>query len=248
MQKNPVLFYREGTCALGSIIALLWLDQPFQLCRLESDKDVTGGDFEKLNALDLVPTLFIDGVVISENIAVLPYLGLKAIDRGLYFEPGTAQFDQLNRAIGFLASDLHKSFGAVLAPKMFHPDPAVQKEIKENFRQGQLKTMIQHANDHLLRTTFFYDRPTVGDAYLFAISQWMEKLYDVKREFPHVFRFREAMLKDNSVIKALAIDSGKLIDADGSAFLGHVDPRAFTHQAVARKAEVDRATGFGAAA
>ena len=55
----PVLFYGKGTCALGAVISLFWLDRPFRLCRLE-EGDNENTDFLKLNALCQVPVLYTD--------------------------------------------------------------------------------------------------------------------------------------------------------------------------------------------
>jgi glutathione S-transferase len=227
------------------MLSLFWLGKPFKLCRIEDEND-GDADYAKLNALDQVPLLFIDGDVITENGGILNHIGLEGVERGLHFKPGTREYDQLNRAIGFISSDLHKSFAGVWMPEIFHDDKKVQAQIKDKVVKGHLHDVIQHANDHLLRSITLYDRPTVGDAYLFALSQWMVDLYDLKSEFPNIARFREALLKDESVRKAVAVDEGKLKEGDGrDGFLGHVEFKSFVKEAVTRKEARDRERGEG---
>ena len=237
MDKTPVLFYQAGTCSLGALISLLWLDQPFRLCRLE-DGDNTNEDYLKLNALGEVPTLFLDGTVLTENVAILQHIGLKDLRRRITFEPGTEAFDQLQRALGFLSSDFHKSFMALFNGEVFHPDKKIQDEIKKMVIQGHLREVMDHAEIHLLRTPLMFDQPTVPDAYLYAMARWTADLYNLPKEFPHLVRFQKTMEKDPSVQLALKIESGEVMDATGS-FEGHVDFKKFTKKAALRKAELD---------
>ncbi len=237
MDKTPVLFYQEGTCSLGALISLLWLDAPFRLCRLEN-ADHENPEYLKLNALGEVPTLFMDGVVLTENVAILQHIGLQDLRRKLTFQPGSESFDQLQRALGFLSSDFHKSFMAVFNGAVFHPNPKVQEEIKNMVVKGHLREVVDHAEVHLLRTPLMFDHPTVPDAYLYAMARWTADLYNLPKEFPHLVRFQKTMDQDPSVKLALQIERGEQQEPVG-CFLGHVDFKTFTAQAAARKAEVD---------
>jgi glutathione S-transferase len=243
MDKTPVLFYEEGTCSLGALISLIWLNEPFYLCRLE-ENDNENPDYLTLNALGQVPLLYTDGTVLTENVAILQHLAMRGTKQGLAFKPGTPEFDQFNRALGFLTSDFHKSFFPIFAVESLSHDPKTQEEIKTNTIEGHLREVFQHANDHLLRTTFLFDHPTPIDAYLFAMARWGDNFYDIEKEFPHIKRFQNAMMKNEEVQFALEIESGKQKGSQGS-FLGHKEFKSFVKAAAERKLAMDQQKGDG---
>jgi glutathione S-transferase len=246
MKKSPVLFYSEGTCALASLITLLWLDQPFRLCRIEeSDSESDAGrEYLKLNGLGEVPTLFLDGTVLTENIAILQHLAQLDLSKQLTFPVGTREFDQLNRALGFLTSTFHKSFLPLFATEQFHPDEKIQQEIRDTVLKGHLREVFRYTSEHLLRTTLMFEQPSIGDAYLFAMARWGAYFGNVHEEFPHFVRFQKRMEQDPAVQIALRIEKGEIKDAAGN-FLGHVPFESFVHEAVHRKLEVDGARAEG---
>ena len=239
MDKTPVLFYREGTCALGALISLLWSGEAFRLCHLQ-ESDETNPDYLKLNALGEVPTLFTDGVVISENVAILQHIGFLNLSPGITFEPGSGYFDQLQRALGFLSSSFHKSFMPIFSPELFHEDKKVQTEMRQKFIAGHLREMMEHTEIHLLRTPLLFDHPTVGDAYLYAMVRWTEDLYNLPKEFPHLVRFQKAMNQLPEVALALRIESGQHKDGVKN-FKGHVEFKDFVRDAAHRKRQLDHA-------
>jgi glutathione S-transferase len=242
MENSPVLFYQEGTCSLGALISLIWLGKPFRICRIEG-KDNENPDYLKINALGEVPTLYLDGTVVTENVAILQHIAYQDLNRKLTFRAGTPQFDQMNRALGFLTSDFHKAFFPIFVGGAFHPDKKVQEEIKKHVIEGRLREVWNHAEEHLLRTTFLFNQPMIADAYLFAMARWGEEYFDIETEFPNFARFQKAMNEDPAVKLALQIESGKQKQARGT--LSHVDFSSFVKEAAERKEETDRVRGDG---
>jgi glutathione S-transferase len=243
MEKTPVLFYKEGACSLGSLITAIWLGEPFYVSRVE-DKDTSNGDFLAINPMGEVPTLFIDGKVITENIAVLTHLAFQDLSKKLIFAPATIDFDEFMRVLGFLTSSFHKSFAPLYLAVDWVSDPKVQEEIKMSTVQGSIREMFSYVDEHLLRTTFMYDRPMAIDAYLFAMVRWGDELFDIGHEFPHIKRFQDAMAKNEGVQFALAIESQKQTQAFG-AFKGVKNFNSFVHEAAARKNQIDLKNGDG---
>jgi len=245
MTNTPVLFYHEGTCSLAPLISLIWLDRPFRLCRLENEEDFKNSDFLTLNPLGEVPLMYLDGTILTENVAILQHIGLTDFSRGITFKPGTPEFDQMNRALGFITSDFHKSFFPLFGVQSLHHDTKIQGEIKANMVHGPLRAMYEYVSDHLLHGDFIFDHPMIADAYLFATSRWGEHFFNIAKDFPKIKRFQTAMASDWAVKLALAIESGKQKDSIQN-FLGHVEFISFVKEAVARKKEVDQANGVGA--
>ena len=243
MEKTPVLFYKEGTCSLASLITQVWSKKPFYVTRVE-DKDLENGDLLTITAMGEVPMIYLDGTVITENVAVLTHIALLDLSKKLIFQPGTPDFDQFMRALGFLTSSFHKSFFPLFMAEDLTTDKKSQEEIKQNTIQGHIREMFDYVDEHLLRTTFMYEHPMAIDAYLFAMARWGEDLFDIAKEFPHIKRFQEAMGKDPGVQLALAIETQKQKDAKGG-FLGVKEFETFIKEAAKRKREVDLEKGDG---
>jgi len=221
MNSTPTLFYQQGACSLGALISLVWLGRPFQVCRVEQNRGESP-EYLELNALGEVPLLYADGAVITENVAILQHIAFQDLGKNLIFRPNTPEFDQLNRALGFLSSDFHKAFAGVFHSSAFHPDKKIQEEIKKTTIVGHLREMVEHANQYITRTPFVFDHPMIPDAYFYAMARWLEHFYDLDRDFKNIRRFQKAMEQDPGVAIALEIEKGQLHEAKG-AFLGSVD-------------------------
>ncbi|MBC7385893.1 MAG: glutathione S-transferase N-terminal domain-containing protein [Cryobacterium sp.] len=236
----PVLFFEEGTCSLAAMISLLVSGIPFQTCRLEED-DSESPEYLKLNALGEVPMLYRNGSVLTENVAVLQSIAASAPDSRLSFRAGSAEFDQLHRALGFLSSDFHKSFMGFFAPEAFHPDEKIQKEITKNVINGPLKGAMKHVDEHVLgrhsETPFIFDHLMIADAYLFAMARWSDDLYDIGKEFPNLKKFQNAMAKEPAVKLALEIESGHFEPRQN--FKGNLKFAAFVKTAAKEKSAED---------
>jgi glutathione S-transferase len=194
MDNTPVLIFKNRACSLGALITLVWLERPFYVTEM-TEENGDDPNFLTLNALGEVPTLFLDGTVLTENVAVLTHLALQDLSKNLIFKTGTHDFDQFMRALAFLATEFHKSFAPLHLAEKLTEDKKAQQDIKKNTIQVAIKEVYAYTNEHLLRTTFMYDHPMAIDAYLFAIARWGDKLFDIEKEFPHVKRFQDAMAK-----------------------------------------------------
>src|SRR5688572_33420441 len=83
----PLLFYGVPSgCSFGSIVALEWLGQPYQLSRIEMPDVVSSDDFKRINPVGETPTLrTAAGDFISESVAILNHIGALDLDRQLTF-------------------------------------------------------------------------------------------------------------------------------------------------------------------
>ena len=103
------LYYSPGACSLaGHIVAAEGgLALELEKVDLKTHKTESGEDFYAINPKGYVPTLKLDdGSILAENAAVLPYLGSKT---GAMPRDGKDYFQALEW-IGFVSSELHKSF------------------------------------------------------------------------------------------------------------------------------------------
>lgn len=68
------------------------------------------------------------------------------------------------------------------------------------------------------------EKPTVADAYLFAVSRWADyhKVFDMEAAYPGVYRHCARMRAQPAVQFALAVEQDKSAKG-GPVYKGHVD-------------------------
>ncbi|HWV10474.1 MAG TPA: glutathione S-transferase N-terminal domain-containing protein, partial [Pseudomonas sp.] len=109
---HPVLFYGvpQG-CSFGSIVALEWLQQPYQLCRIDMLEYPWDRLFGRLNPLYQTPALLTaDNRPLSESLAILLHLASHAEGSPLGPRQGTPSFDRLNQWLAYLVTDFFSAF------------------------------------------------------------------------------------------------------------------------------------------
>ena len=186
-------YYSPGACSLaGHIVALEGgLTLELEKVDLKSHVTETGADFKKINPKGYVPALVLeDGSLLTENSAILPYLG----DKGGLMPDGLAR-NHAQEWIGFINSEVHKSF----AP-LFHGGSAEEKAKAAEKIKSQLALAAKAlTGDYLLGSKF-----TPPDAYLFVMLLWCEKLRIDLSDMSALGAFKARMKARPKVAKALA--------------------------------------------
>ncbi len=164
------LYYSPGACSLASHIALKELGVPFETEAVSLAKKTTrsGADFNAINPKGYVPVLVLDsGSILTEGTAILQYLADQKPASGLAPANGTLERYRLQEWLGFINSEIHKSFGPLF-------DPTAADAVKDAARQRIARRLdyTQQAiagHDFLLGAQF-----TVADAYLYTVLSWTE--------------------------------------------------------------------------
>jgi len=162
------LYYAPGACSLASNIALREAGIPFDAVKvdLRAKKTEGGEDFAAINPKGYVPALRLDnGEVLTENVAVLQYIGDQNPDAKLVPPAGGMERYRLVEGLGFINSEVHKAHGIFF-------NPAASDETKGIYRNaitrryGWLQGVLT-GRQFLLGSQF-----TVADAYLYTILRW----------------------------------------------------------------------------
>jgi glutathione S-transferase len=162
------LYYTPGACSQAPHIALNEAGLSFEpvLVDLKAKKLPGGEDYLAVNAKGAVPALGLpDGEVLTENAAILQFIGDQAPASGLLPQLGDFRRYRVLEWLNFIATELHKGFGPLW-------NPASAEEAKDSARNLLAKKfdyVQQRLGDgpYLLGETF-----TAPDAYLFVILQW----------------------------------------------------------------------------
>ncbi len=158
------LYYAPGACSLAPHIALREASFDFELKRvdLRAKKTATGGDYREINPKGPVSALLLDdGSLLTENAAVLQYIG----DRGGDLIPpaGSMERYRAQEWLSFVGAELHKNFGPLFRGMEGEPRQAFVDIL--NAKIGYMETVLA-GRDHLLGSF------SVADCYAFAVLRW----------------------------------------------------------------------------
>lgn len=188
------LYYSPGACSLAAHIVAIegGLKVALEKVDLKTHRTESGVNFMTINAKDYVPALELeDGVLLTENTAILPYLGDRT---GLMPAEGIARYRVLEW-LGYITSELHKAF-----TPLFHGGSEHEKtEARE-----QILLRLGFIEDTLTGDWLMGDKFGVADAYLFVILRWARTLHLDLSSMPHLLAFKARMETRPAVQKALA--------------------------------------------
>jgi glutathione S-transferase len=162
------LFYMKGACSLASYISLNEAGVKFEAVEIDhsSRKTSDGKSLDDINTKGYVPVLQLDnGQILTENVAVLEYIGDRNPAAKLAPLAGTLERYRLIELLAYINSEIHKSFGPLF-------DPSLSKDVK-NFATANLKKRLGWLDKALGSKTYLMgEQFTVADAYLYVVLSW----------------------------------------------------------------------------
>lgn len=162
------LYYAPSACSLAPHIVAHEAGIPLELERVDVRNKtlVSGGDFYAINPKGYVPALQLDdGQLLTEGPAISQYIADKNPGSGLAPAHGTLERYRLQEMMGYINSELHKSYSP-----LFNKDtlPEVRKE-KEEYLRKRYSLIEKHLEG---KSYLFGDTFTAADAYLFVVTNW----------------------------------------------------------------------------
>lgn len=198
--KTMKLYYSPGACSLAAHIMLNETGLPHTLVPVNL-RDKTTADhhaYLAINPRGAVPALEIaSGTVLTQNVAVLTYIGQQSDHPAFHPTPDSLEFFRLIEMLGF-CEDVHGAIGPLFAPDL----PDVTRErlftvIKR--RVGQVEAILEQSTDGYLLPTGF----TQADALMAVILNWTVPLKIDISAFPKALALRDAVFARPAAQKAL---------------------------------------------
>jgi glutathione S-transferase len=217
-----VLHMAPFTCARVTAIALEEAGQSFDTRPVRFVRgEHKSSEYRRLNPLGKVPTLAIDGVILTETVAILTYLDERFHDAHLLPEATCAADRAMQLAdLCFCSSTLHPIVTRIRLPAFF-----AGTENALTVKQSAERSMdeyFQVVEDRLAVGPWWYDAQwSVMDGYLYWVFWRVEGAgYDVTR-FPRFLAHARAMEGRPAVQRALAREDAvqAALEAEGSAFV-----------------------------
>jgi glutathione S-transferase len=195
------LYYANGGCSMAPHIVLEESGERYEGKRLDFSKSEqrTGG-YLKIHPLGRVPALLLDdGEPLTENTAILPYLGKRF---GLWPAAAVDEARALS-AIGFFATTVHPAHAHISRPERYATDASYFPDIQAQGRK-MFHTYLRQIDGMLADREWLSDKYSVLDPYAFTFYVW-----GIRRELPvgelkHYTAHRDRMLARPAVQRVVA--------------------------------------------
>ncbi|MDQ8728977.1 glutathione binding-like protein [Bradyrhizobium sp. LHD-71] len=195
------LYFSPLACSMATRISLYEADAEANFLEVDpKTKRVLQdqSDFHDVNPLSLVPTLRTDdGVILTENAAILQYVAERFPDAHISAKPGIER-TRLQQWLSFIGTELHKGLFVTLL------EPKAPAEAKAYVLQRNL-SRLDHVNKHLEGREFLLDHFSVADAYLFTVLNWTQAIPAIDlAKWPAITAYCDRIRKRPSVKKAVS--------------------------------------------
>ncbi|WP_338878791.1 glutathione binding-like protein [Achromobacter veterisilvae] len=165
------LYYMPGACSLASHIVLEWIGKPYETHKLSRD-ELKGPEFLKINPLGAVPALADGDWTVTQNAAILEYLAEQAPQSGLLGDGTARSRADVRRWLGFINSDVHKTFSMIFGAQRFLAEEGAQKELAGSASK-LLTRLFSQLDAQLARKPYLTGAaPSIADAYLYVVLRW----------------------------------------------------------------------------
>lgn len=193
------LYFSPGACSLSPHIVLREAGAAVELVRvdLKTKQLADGGDFTAINPKGYVPTLELaSGEILTEGPAIVQYLADQYPASQLAPANGTLARYRLQEWLGFINSELHKTYGLLFNAAHTEDAKAVARDLLA--KRFAFVADVLAKQDYLMGTNF-----SVADAYLFTVLNWSQWVGIALAQWPALAAFHARVAARPAVQEAL---------------------------------------------
>jgi glutathione S-transferase len=211
------LYYWPGSCATASHILLEEAGATYDAHAVALAKGEQRGEaYRKVNPHGKVPALAVDGHVITQNAAILPFIASRFPDANLTPSDPVAYADCM-ALVGWLTSAAHPAFGLALHPERplggaEGAEPAVAA-IRENGRR-QFWACLEELDARVTgREWMMGDQFTFADPYALVFYGWGKRIDMPVGDLAAFTAFKDRMTARPAVRRVLEKENSPLLAA-----------------------------------
>ncbi|WP_265570184.1 glutathione S-transferase family protein [Sphingomicrobium nitratireducens] len=207
---DPKLYFSPGACSLVSHIALAESGAKYETSKVDfAAKENRSEAYREIHPQGKVPALVTDKGTITENVAILGWIG------DHYGKPGSVPVkDKHDRAkatelLGWCASTVHISFGMIFRPLRF---AAGNKKAAQTAGQKRLSVHFARMEEMAAGDGWLVGKEfSAADSYFAVFFRWAKRIgADVSR-YPNWAAHVERVIARKAVAKAIK-DEGLELD------------------------------------
>lgn len=199
------LYYSPGACALSPHIVALEAGIALSLEKVDgkAKRTESGADFWQVNPKGYVPALALDnGELLTEGPAIVQYLADLKPESNLAPANGTLARYRLQEMLGYINSELHKSYSPLFKAETPEATRAERKEYL--LRRYRLIEDTLAKQPWLLGEHF-----TAADAYLFTVTNWAKHVELDLSGFAALMAFQQRVAGRPAVQAALEAEGSR---------------------------------------
>jgi len=208
------LFYSPGACSMASHIGLEESGTAYELKPIALAKgEQRTPDYLKINPRGRVPALRLeDGSVLTENTAILSYLGLRFPEKGLLPKESTAQARCISM-MAWLSNSVHPAFTHIFRPERFSEQEAAYPSIKAAGKKT-FWAALQEIDGMVAGKSWMQgDQFTACDPYALVFYGWGARIELPVKELANYTAWKRRMLERPAVRKVLEREQNILLKA-----------------------------------
>jgi len=193
------LFYSPGACSLSPHIVAREAGIDVELEKVDTQTHTFNGgtDYYKVNPKGYVPALEIKaGDILTEGPAIVQYLGDQKPQSGVVPPAGSAQRYRLQEMLGYINSEIHKSYSPLFNPNT-KPEAAEERKQYLTKRYKYLDEKLA-GKEYLVGNKF-----SAADAYLFTVTNWAQHVKLDLSQFANIQAFQKRVAARPAVQQAM---------------------------------------------
>jgi glutathione S-transferase len=201
------LYYAPGACSLAAHIVLEESGEKYEAQRVDLAKGEQRTEaYLKIHPQGRVPALRLDsGEAITENTAILPYLGKRF---GLWPKDPLAE-TLAHSLIGFFAASVHPAHAHISRPERYATDAAHFPNLQETGRKA-FHGYLQQIDGLLANKEWLSDQYSVLDPYALTFYAWGLRRELPVREMKNYTAHRDRMMQRPAVQRTIENEKVKV--------------------------------------
>ena len=202
------LYYSPGSCSLAPHIVLNEIGEPFTLRKFATaDKANYSPEYLAVNPKGRIPDLEIDGYILTENPAILAYLGRRFPAAGLYPAEPSEEEARCLEELAWSSNTAHVAFAQLFRPERFVPNEQSYPPVKESGRDNYERCLAE-IEKKLERGEYAIGaRYSVVDPFWLVFFRWAARSgYDMRGKYPAFTAYAERLCERPAVQRALVAE------------------------------------------
>lgn len=202
------LFYAPNTISIAAVLTLYEADCDFEPVRVDfRHAEQTKAPYLAINPKGRVPTLEVNGQLLTETGALLDYIAVCTPDAQLV-PPDPLDAAHMRSVMYYLASTMHVNHAHKMRGHRWADKPESHADMTAKVPQTMADS-ARYIENHGLRGDFVTGaRVSLADPYLFVVCSWLEGDGVPLSGFPKISAFMERMCARPSVMRA--VENGML--------------------------------------
>lgn len=202
------LYYSPGSCSLAPHIVLNEIDETFELRKFSTaDRSNFLEEYLSINPKGLIPALQVDDFTITENPAILAFLGRRFPDSNIYPNGDYKGEARCLELLAWSSNTVHVAFAQLFRPERFVTNEKHYSPVQESGRINYKQCLVD-IDKHLKTKDFALgNQISVVDPFWLVFYRWgIIAGYNMHKEFPAYSAYAEVLCGLPSVQKALSTE------------------------------------------